>query len=100
MNKIYCNDGCQKEFTLDDLTMKNEELKNDIERYYIECPNCKQQYTSYYLSEPMKKIQKEIQALREKAPLKIKQKNRLSKLIRKLVFMSNTIKITLERDSK
>ena len=95
--KVTCNDGCQEEFTI--LAVKTEgieKLSNNVERYYIECPNCGQQYTSYYLNDELKQMQAEIQELQKKHPLKIKQKNKLTKLKRKIQFAHHQLKMKVE----
>ncbi|MBO1003750.1 hypothetical protein [Pseudogracilibacillus auburnensis] len=99
MNVIYCNDGCQKDFYITELKTEGiEKLPGNVERHYIECPNCGQQYTSYYLNDDMKKIQQEISVLRKKLPdLKLKQKNKLNKLSRRLQFMNNKLKTEIEQ---
>ena len=97
MNKLYCNDGCQKEFKITELKTDHVEiLPGNVERYYLECPHCKQQYTSYYLNDEMKQIQLQIRALAGKEPIKIKQKNRLAKLERRIKFMGNQLKMKVE----
>ena len=98
-NKVYCNDGCQQEFTIPQLKTEGiEHLLGNVERHYIECPNCGQQYTSYYLNDDMKKIQTEISMLRKNLPtLKVKQKNRLNKLTRRLQHMNNQLKEQIEQ---
>lgn len=97
MTKLYCNDGCQEEFNVQQLKIDQvEHLTGDVERHYIECPNCKQQYTSYYLNDEMKQIQTQMRLLIKKAPLKVKQKNRLSKLERRIKFMGNQLKMKVE----
>lgn len=97
MNKLYCNDGCRKQFPLTKINTGMETLERNIEHHYIECPHCKQKYTSYYMDDQMKQIQLQIQALREKEPLKIKQKNRLNKLIRRMTFMHDQLKMKVEQ---
>ncbi|WP_156290777.1 hypothetical protein [Oceanobacillus salinisoli] len=94
MNKIYCNNGCQQEFTISGL--KIEKLSGNVERHYIECPHCGEKYTSYYLNDTMKKVQQEIKALQKKPSLKIKQRNRLLKLKRKMQMMNQTLKAKME----
>ncbi|WP_440894961.1 hypothetical protein ACS127_10330 [Amphibacillus sp. Q70] len=76
--------------------MKKEELPNKLERHYIECPNCKQQYTSYFINDDIKALQKEIETLNKKGVLKVKQKNKLTKLKRKLIFMNNQLKMKFD----
>ena len=88
MNKLYCNDGCQKEFTTTQAGIGYETLPGNVERHYMECPNCKEQYTSYFLDDEMKEIQKEIRRLKYKTDLKVKQKNKLLKLSKKLQSMN------------
>ncbi|MGM8213557.1 hypothetical protein ACLIBH_12340 [Virgibacillus sp. W0430] len=99
MNKVICNKCCQQEFKLTELnTNLVEQLSNDIEHYYIECPNCKQQYTSYYLDDDLKVMQQEIRRLQKRLPvLKVKQKNKLTKLKRKILFMQNQLKMKVEQ---
>ena|SRR5690625_2154887 len=96
MNKLYCNDGCQKEFRPTQIKTGTEILEGNIERHYIECPHCKQQYTSYYIDDEMRQMQSQIKMLQQKEPLKVKQRNRLNKLIRKMQFRSNQIKLEVE----
>lgn len=92
MERLYCNEGCREAFHLTELSTGVEELGNGVEHHYIECPNCRERYTSYYSNEKIRALQKEVGALRKKAPLKIKQRNRLNKLIRKLQFMGEELK--------
>ncbi|WP_272033106.1 hypothetical protein [Oceanobacillus kimchii] len=96
MNKVTC-DECQHEYELTHLnTNLKEQLPNNIERYYIECPNCKAQYTSYYQNDELKKVQAEILRLQKIHPLKIKQKNKLVRLRKKIMLMHNTLKAQVE----
>lgn len=98
MNKIYCNDVCQKEFKLTQLnTNLVDQLSSGIDRFYLECPHCQQQYTSYFLDGDMKKIQGEILRLQNKHSLKIKQKNKLSKLRQRIKFKNNQLKMKYEQ---
>lgn len=96
MNKIYCNDGCQKEFPFTKAGIGFETLPNNIERHYLECPHCKKQYTSYYLNDDIKMIQAEIKRLSGKSLLKVKQRNKLAKLKQKAIFMSRQLKMEVE----
>lgn len=96
MNKLYCNDGCQKEFRPTQIKTGTEMLEGNIERHYIECPHCNQQYTSYYMDDNMREIQAQIIMLQKKEPLKIKQRNRLNKLTRRIRFMNNQLRMKLE----
>lgn len=87
--KVTCDQGCQKEFTIQKIkTEKSQTLPNNLERYYFTCPGCDQEYTSYFLDDDMKQMQSEIMLLKSKTDLKIKQKNRLLKLTRKLAAMN------------
>lgn len=95
MNKVYCNDGCQGEFNITDMKEGIERLPDKIERHYIQCPKCAQQYTSYYLNDDMKKIQQEIQTLQRHPQLKVKQKNRIMKLSKSLQAMNETLKLKM-----
>src|SRR5690625_4475703 len=66
MNKFQC-DKCEKELKLTQLnTNLVDHLPNNIDRFYLECPHCKQQYTSYFLNDEMKKIQVQIKMLHKK----------------------------------
>lgn len=88
--KVTCDQGCQKEFTIQKIkTEKSQTLPNNLERYYFTCPGCGQEYTSYFLDDDMKQMQTEIRLLKSKAELKIKQKNRLLKLTRKIATMND-----------
>lgn len=62
LNAIIC-DKCKKEFIM---SIKTEELENNIERAYLECPHCNKQYTSYYTNALVKVKQKRIKRLAEK----------------------------------
>lgn len=96
--KVTCNEGCRQEFQITDLKLEGvEKLPGNVERYYIECPNCGQEYTSYFLDDRMKIIQREIRYLQKKPTLKIKQKNKMAKLTRKLHAMSERLKKDAER---
>lgn len=94
MNKLYCNEGCQKEFTIDDLqeSFQVEALPNNVERYYLECPHCKHQYTSYYLNDSLKKIRREIQKILRQPVIEVRQKNKLAALQQKLYLAHETLK--------
>lgn len=98
MTKLYCNEGCQKEFKPTEIITGVEMLEGNIEHHYIECPHCYKKYTSYYLDDEMKQIQLQVIELQKKAPLKIKQRNSLNRLIRKLMFMSNQLKMKVEQN--
>lgn len=101
MTKVICNDGCQQEFNITELKTEGvDKLPGSIERYYIECPNCGQEYTSYYLDDDMKEMQAEIKRLLRKPSLKIKQKNRADKLKRKLQFRMNQLKMEVEHGNQ
>ncbi|KMJ55221.1 hypothetical protein AB685_28395 [Bacillus sp. LL01] len=86
---VTCNEGCQKEFKITEIkTDLVEKLPGNVERFYFACPNCAQVYTSYFLDDSMKEMQQEIRELKSKQNLKIKQKNRLMTLTRKLAAMN------------
>lgn len=99
MNKLYCNDGCQKEFNVSEMKVGVDALIGGIEHHYIQCPDCKQKYTSYYTDEKIRALQVQVKMIQKKAPLKIKQRNQLNKLIRRMQFMSNQIKMKVEQDA-
>lgn len=91
MLKVSC-DICHAEFNATDkLNNGIDRLLNGVERHYIECPNCQEQYTSYYLNDQMKIMQQQIMALRKKPHLKVKQRNRLNKLVAKMHRMNEQI---------
>ncbi|WP_017470631.1 hypothetical protein [Amphibacillus jilinensis] len=90
-------DSCNHEFELTQLTTESFELlPNNVERHYFECPNCNKQYTTHYLNDDLKEMQEEIRRLQNKHPLKIKQKNKLAKLKRKIIFLHNQLKMEVE----
>lgn len=97
MNKVYCNDGCGRSFTISNLTTGVDHYENGIEKHYIKCPNCSQKYTSYYLNDSMKTIQQEIITLRNKPNPKAKQKNRIIKLTKRMHTMSKQLRLQVER---
>ncbi|MED4124017.1 hypothetical protein P4641_08515 [Halalkalibacterium halodurans] len=87
--KLLCNEGCQKEFEVNEIKSNGvEKLPANVDRYYIECPNCGKEYTSYFLDETMREMQAEIRHLKNKQNLKVKQKNRMFKLTNKLAAMN------------
>lgn len=90
--KIVC-DTCDHEFVPNELKM---ETLDGVDRYYLECPNCNANYTSYYLNDEMKEIQEEVQQLQNKPNRKQKQTQRLVKLKRKLVSMNAHLKEQME----
>ncbi|MBM7573139.1 hypothetical protein [Aquibacillus albus] len=95
--KVTCKEGCQKEFEIKEL--KKEDIKvsgQNIERYYIECPECKKEYKSFYMNDDIKSIQKQIRTLKNKYPLKEKQKKKLAKLNRKIEYLSKQLKKEIE----
>lgn len=98
--KVTC-DECQEEFELTKLnTNLKEELPNDIERYYMECPDCKAQYTAYYSNPDIKRIQLEIGKLLNKRSLKIKQKNKLNRLRSELMMRAERLRYEVEGSGK
>ncbi|SFL39070.1 hypothetical protein SAMN04487943_101311 [Gracilibacillus orientalis] len=95
--KLSC-DNCNNTFNVDQIKdIKQDKIKDDIERHYIACPNCQHKYTTHYENDAIKNITAEISTLQKKAPLKIKQKNRLDKLRTKVRFMSQTLKADVEK---
>lgn len=91
-------DKCSKEFELTQINTESFELlSNNVERHYFECPNCKEQYTTHYLNDQLKEMQEEIRQLQKKQSLKVKQKNKLAKLKRKIIFMHNQLKMEIEQ---
>lgn len=57
-----------------------ENIEEDVERYFLRCPYCRQEYTSYYLDDRMKKMQQEMKSIKSKGNLKRKQIDRVLKL--------------------
>lgn len=88
MNQVQCNQ-CEHLFSMTEIkTEKSTTLPGNITRHYFECPGCQQEYTSYFLDDEMRQMQLEIKYLQSKTGLKIKQKNKLLKLTRKLTAMN------------
>ena len=88
MYKIQC-DHCEQLFSITEIkTEKSTRLPGNITRHYFECPGCQHEYTSYFLDNEMRQMQLEIKYLQNKTELKIKQKNKLLKLTRKLTAMN------------
>ena len=87
-NEVQC-DECKQLFAITEIkTEKSATLPGDITRHYFECPGCKHEYTSYFLDDAMRQMQSEIRLLKNKSDLKIKQKNKLVRLTRKLATMN------------
>jgi transcription initiation factor IIE alpha subunit len=57
-------DNCKKKFEIKEL--KKCKVKNDIEKVYFVCPYCGAEYRSFYTNRKSRKIQYEINKLREK----------------------------------
>jgi hypothetical protein len=94
--KLQC-DQCNCTFNIHELTeIKKEVLNKDVERHYIDCPNCKQKYTTHYENDAIKKLTTEIRLLQKKAPLKVKQKNKLNRLRKKVRMLSDTLRMEVE----
>lgn len=95
---VTCNEGCQQEFEITAIKTDHvEKMSGNIERHYFTCPNCNQEYTSYFLDDSMKEIQQEIKDLRSRNDLKVKQKNKLLKLTRKVTAMNEAHKDTYRK---
>ncbi|MGN8647898.1 hypothetical protein ACTNEO_05085 [Gracilibacillus sp. HCP3S3_G5_1] len=95
--KLQC-DKCNNTFKVNQIkNIKQEQVKNDIIRHFIECPRCKEKYTTHYENDAIRKVTAEIKALQKKAPLKIKQRNKLNKLRGKVRFMADTLKMEVEK---
>ncbi|NIK10913.1 hypothetical protein [Alkalibacillus almallahensis] len=90
--KIQCELGCSKIFELNDVAAKFQYLPKKVERHYIECPHCQKQYTSYYLNEPMKVLQRKIRTLSEKGMHTTKQKNKFTQMKGQLGIMMDQLK--------
>lgn len=95
--KLQC-DNCSHTFNVSQIKdIKQDPVKNDIVRHFIECPDCQHKFTTHYESDAIRKMTAEIKALQKKAPLKIKQKNKLHKLRRKVRVMADTLKMEVEK---
>ncbi|WP_018934570.1 hypothetical protein [Gracilibacillus lacisalsi] len=95
---IEC-DNCSHTFNVNQIKdIKQEAIKNDIVRHFIECPDCQHKFTTHYENDAIREITAEIRRLQKKVPLKIKQKNKLHKLRRKVRVMADTLKTVVEKD--
>lgn len=95
-------DKCKKVYDLSELNADNfEKLPNNVEWYYMECPNCKERYTSHYVNDEIKEVQLQIMALHDKKHnLGIKERNRLNGLVRRILVMFGQLKDEMEAKMK
>jgi len=93
MQRVYCSEGCGKEFVLVRYTVSVD--TDDIEWTGFHCPHCNHKYTAFYTNSGIRSLQE----LQRKLLVKTgKQTGKQLKItLRHISDLKNRIKVGMER---